>query len=119
MAEAEILPIIMERLRAQNPTTKIPEGSAAWLKNWGSDPLFYGAYSYSAPDTDYSSAWKKPLKACKKEVVQFAGEATCDNMNGYTHGALQSGKEAAARYLYQVGKGPNPNSDDALSLCSW
>jgi len=119
MTEAEIMPILMERLRAQHPSKTIPEASAAWLKNWGSDPLFYGAYSYSAPGASYSSAWKKPLKACKKEVVQFAGEAACDNMNGYTHGALQSGKEAAARYLYKAGKGPNPNSDDALSLCSW
>ena len=41
------------------------------------------------------------------------------NRNGYTHGAYQSGKEAAAAYLHEVGKGPNPKDVDALSLCDW
>lgn len=119
MTEAEIMPIVMERLRAQNPDITIPEASAAWLKNWGVDPLHYGAYSYSEPGVSYKRTWAKALKHNGKSIVQFAGEATCDNLNGYTHGALQSGKEAAARYLHEFEKGPNPEQDDALNLCNF
>ena len=49
----------------------------------------------------------------------MAGEAMCDDMNGYTHGALAKGKEAAAHYLYHAGKGPNPKDDDTLTMCEW
>merc|ERR1711865_1228111 len=97
MTEAELTPVIMERLRAQNPQKNIPEPTAAWTKNWGEDPLHYGAYAYDAPGISWKDTWKKPLtsgkKKHKKTIVQFAGEATCDNLDGYTHGALQSGKE--------------------------
>lgn len=119
MTEAEIMPILMERLRAQNPSLTIPEGSAAWLKNWGNDPLFYGAYAYAEPGVSWSANWKKPLKANHKTIVQFAGEATCDNLDGYTHGALQSGKEAAAAYVHEYENGPNPEDDDEYNLCNW
>lgn len=119
MTEAEIMPVIMERLRAQNPNKNIPDASAAWLKNWGSDPLHYGAYMYSEPGVNWSTKWKKPLKRDRKTIVQFAGEATCDNLDGYTHGALQSGKEAAAKYLHEFKNGPNPENKDELNLCSF
>jgi monoamine oxidase len=119
MTEAEITPVIMERLRAQNPNIDIPDPSAAWLKNWGSDPLFYGAYMYSEPGVSWSAKWKKPLKQHKKTIVQFAGEATCDQLDGYVHGALQSGKEAAANYLHEFKGGPNPEKSDELNLCNF
>jgi len=119
MTEGEIMPVIMERLRAQNPNIDIPDASAAWLKNWGSDPLHYGAYMYSEPGVSYADTWKKPLKKNRKSIVQFAGEATCGNLDGYTHGALQSGIEAAAKYLHEFKGGPNPESEDELSLCSF
>jgi len=117
--QRDLLLAVMKRLRSQHPNMTIPDGVAAWLKNWGNDPLTYGAYAYAEPHVSWKGLWKMPLKACKKTVVQFAGEATCDDLDGYTHGALQSGKEAAARYMYEVGKGPNPKHHDALSLCSW
>ena len=63
-----------------------------------------------------------PIKdACGKVRVRLAGEAMCDNLNGYTHGALQSGKEAAARVLHAMrqGQGPDPALDAALSLCDF
>lgn len=113
------MPVIMERLRAQNPNIDIPDPSAAWLKNWGSDPLFYGAYMYSEPGVSWSGKWKKPLKKNKKTIVQFAGEATCDQLDGYVHGALASGTEAAANYLHEYKGGPNPEKDDALNLCNF
>ena len=46
--------------------------------------------------------------------MRLAGEAMCDNLNGYTHGALLSGREAAERFLHAQGKGPKP-----LSLCNF
>lgn len=58
-----------------------------------------------------------PLKACDKVRVRFAGEAACDELNGYTHGALQSGLEQAAEYLFEHGIGPDPSTLPALSLC--
>ena len=70
---------------------------------------------------DLHPVLSKPLRACKPETVRvrFAGEAMCDDLNGYTHGALQSGKEAAAHYLHAQGKGPKPSDDPALSLCDF
>lgn len=117
--EAELIPVLMERFRAQNPGKTIPEATAAWLKNWGNDPLTYGAYAYDEPGISWSAKWKKPLKKNKKTIVQFAGEATCDNLDGYTHGALQSGKEAAANYLHEFAGGPNPENHDELNLCNF
>jgi hypothetical protein len=49
--------------------------------------------------------------------VRFGGEATCDELNGYTHGAMQSGVEEAAEYLFEMGLGPDPSTHPALSLC--
>jgi len=117
--EAELLALLMERLRAQNPGKTLPEGTTAWLKNWGNDELTYGAYPWAEPGVDYSPQWKKPLKSGKKSIVQFAGEATCGELGGYTHGAKESGTQAAAKYLYQFENGPNPAKDDALHLCSF
>jgi len=42
----------------------------------------------------------------------------CDDLNGYTHGAYQTGVESAARYLFERGLGPDPAEDAALSLCN-
>ena len=49
--------------------------------------------------------------------MRFGGEATCDELNGYTHGAMQSGVEEAAEYLFEMGLGPDPSTHPALSLC--
>jgi len=121
LSEDELKAVLMERIRAQHPGKTIPEASAAWLKNWENDPLFYGAYVNYAPGVSWKGEWKKPLKCSaensKTKIVQFAGEAVCDCMDGYTHGAMFSGIQAAATYLYQVGKGPDPSKDDSLSLC--
>jgi len=106
-------------LQAQNPKIDIPDPSAAWIKNWGFDPLFYGAYVYDEVGVNWSAKWKKPLKADKKTIVQFAGEATCDQLDGYTHGALASGIGAAATYLHEYHGGPNPEKHDELNLCNF
>ena len=54
-------------------------------------------------------------------TIRMAGEAMCDDMNGYTHGARQRGKEQAAHYLHQAFPNlyPNPNNVQSLSMCGW
>merc|ERR1712136_578183 len=119
LSESELLGVMMDRLRRAHPDKNIPDGVAAWMKNWGSDLLFYGAYVDYAPGVSWSGKWKKSLTRDGETLVQFAGEAACSSMDGYTHGALYSGVQAAANYLYQIGQGPDPSTDDALSLCDW
>ena len=41
----------------------------------------------------------------------FAGEATCDNLSGYTHGALLSGQVKAAKLLHAHYGGPKTKVD--------
>jgi len=117
LSEDELKALLVERIRAQHPDKDIPEPTAAWLKNWVNDPLYYGAYANYAPGVSWKTTWKKPLAANNEDIVQFAGEATCACMDGYTHGAMYSGIQAAANYLHQIGKGPKPSTDDSLSLC--
>ena len=42
----------------------------------------------------------------------------CPNFFGYTHGALYSGIQAAAQYLYERGLGPDPDTEEELSICT-
>ena len=124
MPDAEVKRAVMKRIRLQNPTmTNIPEPSAFFISRHGYDENTYGAYSISLAgwnDTLHATL-VKPLRSCtdRRVRVQLAGEAMCDNLNGYTHGALQSGRESAARYLFREGLGPDPKKDGALSLCNF
>jgi len=126
MADADVQEAVLGRLREQHPERHVPEPTALFISRHGYDPNSYGAYSYFMPgwsDRFYSTL-KKPLKAScsagQSELrVRFAGEAMCDNLAGYTHGGYQSGLEAAAHYLYDEGKGPNPQTLDHLCLCDW
>ena len=90
LSEGALLEVLMDRLRRAHPDKDIPEGVAAWIKNWGSDPLFHGAYVDHAPGVSWSGRWKKSLKRDGEVLVQFAGEATCSTMDGNTHGAMFS-----------------------------
>jgi len=121
MQDIDVQAAVVQRLRLQHPRVEIPDAVAIFISRWGMDPRFYGSYSIRQPGwrDKYMKILQQPLMACGKTVVRFAGEAMCDNLNGYTHGAYQTGKEAAAKYLYEVQKGPNPQDDDALSLCNW
>lgn len=62
--------------------------------------------------------WAPMKDSNGKPRVWFAGEACCLAQYGYTHGALQSGKEVAAKFLYKNGLGPNPVNQADLDLCS-
>eukprot|EP00746_Dinoflagellata_sp_MGD_P010152 gnl/MRDRNA2_/MRDRNA2_120884_c0_seq1.p1 gnl/MRDRNA2_/MRDRNA2_120884_c0~~gnl/MRDRNA2_/MRDRNA2_120884_c0_seq1.p1 ORF type:complete len:550 (-),score=89.79 gnl/MRDRNA2_/MRDRNA2_120884_c0_seq1:103-1539(-) len=121
MSDEDAKAAAMSRLRQQNPSITIPEPTDFFISRHGYDPLSYGAYSGNLPawrDRFYSTL-TEPLQACGTTRVRFGGEAMCDNLSGFTHGGYQSGKELAAQYLYEMGKGPNPKHDDALQLCNW
>jgi len=122
MPDAEAQAAVMSRLRLQHPDVAVPDPVAFFLSRHGYDELSFGAYSCGTvgwTDKD-GKILLKPLKdKDHKARVRFAGEAMCSNLAGYTHGGYQSGLEAAADYLYEVGKGPEPSSDDRLNLCWW
>ena len=119
----------MQALRAQNPELVIPEPVAFFISRHGYDDLSFGAYSGFAPGwkDKYYNTLLSPLKAhdCQSggakahSRVFWAGEAMCDDLTGFTHGARQSGIEAAAKILHQSFDGPNPANIDRLSMCDW
>jgi len=124
MPDAAVRSALMRQLRRQHPAIahSIPEPTAFFISRHGYDPLSRGAYSISLTgwDDELHAQMARPLTACGGEVrVRLAGEAMCDNLNGYTHGALQSGREAAAQFLFRHGLGPDPARDPAMSLCSF
>jgi len=126
MADADVQAAVVARLKAQHPEADVPPPSDFFISRHGYDPNSYGAYSYFMPgwrDRFYNTL-TKPLKAAcpggsRKVRVRFAGEAMCDDLSGYTHGGYQSGLEAAANYLFEEGKGPDPQNIDKLCLCDW
>ena len=113
MPDAQVSAALIHRLRQQHPHTEIPEPSAFFISRHGydTDTNSYGAYSISLVGWDDAlhSTLAQPVKdACNTTRIQLAGEAMCDDLNGYTHGAYFSGKECAAAYLHEQGKGPDP-----------
>jgi monoamine oxidase len=69
----------------------------AYLHDWQSDPFSRGAYSYGkAGAEDAQEALAAPIS----DTLFFAGEATdIDGHNGTVHGAIASGRRAAAEIL--------------------
>jgi monoamine oxidase len=119
MPDEEVKAALIRRLRLQHPRAEIPSPTAFFISRHGFDANSFGAYSISLAgwDSALHHTLSRPLKSCNQTRIRFAGEAMCSNLNGYTHGAYQSGKENAARYLHEQAKGPDPAQDDALSLC--
>ena len=117
----------MLALRAQNPELSIPDPVAFFISRHGYDELSYGAYAGYLPGwkdifietllTPLSAQGCTPGSPTGEKRVRFSGEATCDDLDGFTHGGLQSGIETAAMYLYDTGKGPNPAHSVKTSLC--
>jgi hypothetical protein len=108
--------ILMKRLRSQHPDRTIPDPTDFFMSRHGYDPLTFGAYSEYHPGwkDSYMDILRTPLAAtgCPggKPVtrIRFAGEGVCPNFNGYTHGAMISGQDVAARLIHEAGKGPAP-----------
>jgi len=113
MGDDEVKATAMAALRAQHPQKSIPDPVAFYLSRWGHTTVTYGAYSgygKGFDDDSFYSTMMKPVKVHKQARIRFSGEAMCDDLSGFTHGAYQSGLEVAAQYLYSVNKGPNPDS---------
>jgi monoamine oxidase len=111
---------LLKRLKLQHPDVTIPQPSDFFISRHGYDINSYGAYSISFAGWDDANhpTLAQPATACGKVRIRLAGEAMCDDLNGYTHGAYQSGRESAAQFLFTHGLGPDPALDGALSLCN-
>lgn len=96
MTDAEMVADAMDVLREVFGET-IPEPVAHIATHWSTDPHALGAYSYagfgSTPE-DFES-FKTPVS----QTLFFAGEHTDFAYHATVHGALLSGRRAAARLL--------------------
>jgi len=87
---------------ATEPTTRtpsgpIPEPTDALVTRWRQDPFARGSYSYLAADA--RPADRDLLAASSADRLFFAGEATSNDFPATVHGALDSGRRAAAEIL--------------------
>ena len=100
MPDADVQAALIKQLHLQHPHANISAPSAFFISRHGYDPNSYGAYSATLAGYNDNTHEKltAPVKACHEVRVRFAGEAMCDDLSGYTHGALISGQEVAARY---------------------
>lgn len=78
--------------------SRFPAPLAAQVTRWSRDAHARGAYSFNAVGSD--AATRLALAGADWDgVLQFAGEACSADYFGTTHGALLSGRKAAARLL--------------------
>jgi len=71
--------------------------TTAYFHHWDADPFSRGAYSYVKVGGE---GCQKTLGAPIQDTLFFAGEATdVSGHNGTVHGAIASGKRAAAEML--------------------
>jgi len=75
------------------------------IADWGAEPFVRGLYSYGTPQA--SLADRFTLASSLGGRVFFAGEATdTEGQTGTVHGAMASGKRAAAEVLQLLGAAP-------------
>lgn len=96
LVDREIVSQAMARARDMFGA-RIPDPVASQISRWLADPLARGAYSYNAVGT--TRADRRALAAPLAGRVHFAGEATSAGHHGTVHGALETGRAAAARIL--------------------
>lgn len=71
-----------------------PMTPRGWVRtSWSRDPFALGSYSYLAPSAVGARA--RTVLAEPRGRLVFAGEATSNSAPATTHGALQSGRDAA------------------------
>jgi monoamine oxidase len=83
--------------------TELPEPRGAWFHDWHADAFARGAYSY-VPAGGLPS--RRKLAEPVEGTLYFAGEAT--DLLGYggtVHGAIASGRRAAAQILQGLASG--------------
>jgi monoamine oxidase len=71
--------------------------AGAWMHDWEHDPFARGAYSYQmVGGADAPAELARPLQ----KTLFFAGEAAdAEGSTGSVHGAIATGKRAAAQVL--------------------
>lgn len=96
LGDAEIVAEAMDALRAMFGSN-IPQPDDAQLSRWGADPLARGAYSFNSIGSD--SATRAALFGVDwGGRLVFAGEAASPDHFATVHGALLSGRRAAALF---------------------
>lgn len=83
----------MEALRANYGHANVPDPSHSIVTKWLQDEFSMGTYSYV--QVNVSESARKDLFMPIHNRLYFAGEATSSSYPGSTHGALQSGVDAA------------------------
>jgi monoamine oxidase len=100
MTKEQIVARAMESLSGllgQNATSLQHELGSAYLHDWDSDPFSCGAYSYVKAGGE---GCQHGLGEAVERTLFFAGEATdISGHNGTVHGAIASGRRAAAEVL--------------------
>jgi len=86
------------------PEYGIPRPTAYLRSNWMKDPFSLCSYSYLAPDPLGIEARRKLAEPVADRLF-FAGEATSIESPAMVHGALKSGRRAAAEVVEAVDPG--------------
>ncbi|NJN93924.1 MAG: FAD-dependent oxidoreductase [Anaerolineales bacterium] len=93
LSDEQIVGAAMNTLRAIYGND-VPDPTASLITRWASDPLAGGSYSYLPPGA--TEADREALAEPVAERLFFAGEATASDYPATVHGALLSGRRAAA-----------------------
>lgn len=96
MDDAAIVATAMARAR-EMWGAGVPDPLAYQITRWRADPFARGSYSFNAVGS--SSADRRALGSPVRGRLFFAGEATSAEYFGTVHGALISGRQAAAQIL--------------------
>ena len=100
--------VMAEALKSLAQITQFPNAMiqdllrSASFHDWHADPFARGAYSYVPAG---ALAFRKTLASPAEQTLYFAGEAT--DLGGHSatvHGAIASGRRAAAQVLADAGK---------------
>lgn len=79
-----------------------PEPAAVHVTRWATDPFSQGSYSHmitGLSERKHREQFQKPLFNGKGNALRFAGEHTSSDHFATVHGALISGRDAAAAML--------------------
>ncbi|RNA08526.1 spermine oxidase [Brachionus plicatilis] len=92
---------VLRKFLARND---IPEPIDVLRSNWYSNKFFKGSYSFYAFDSDSDDIKQiaEPIHINKKNLVQFAGEATHENYYSTVHGAYLTGIREADRIIAEL-----------------
>lgn len=99
LGDSEIVADIMATAR-QMFGNAIPDPLDAQITRWRSDPHAHGSYSFYAVGSGPED--RVALARSEQGRLHFAGEAQNERYPGTVHGALLSGREAAARIIMEA-----------------